>query len=170
MILPSPPTQTLSEHNVERYARQIIIPGVGAEGQQILCAAEVFIDGHPVGRRVASQYLRAAGVHVVLATNPPPRVDCVVLTGTADLPEARVEALARSAPLLTWYAVLSGGICGGVAEAGQAISRPSGSLGEPRPDHLDVLHYLAGADVATTTVAALLGWIKAGEYYELSLA
>jgi hypothetical protein len=170
MILPSPPTQTLSEHNVERYARQIIIPGVGAEGQRRLCAAEVFVDGHPVGRRVASQYLQAAGVCVALATNPPVGIDCIVLAGAADLPGERVKELARSAPLLTWYSVLQSGICGGLAVDGQVNFRPYESLGEPRPDHLHVLHHLAGADVAATTVAALLGWCKKGEYYELRLA
>jgi hypothetical protein len=69
----SPPvaaSQPLSEEQIERYARQIIVPGIGAEGQKTLCAAEIFVDGHAAGRTVAAQYLRAAGMRVPEATNP----------------------------------------------------------------------------------------------------
>lgn len=169
-MIPSPPSRhSLSEDQVERFARQIIVPGVGAEGQMRLCAARVFADGHPEGVRVASQYLRSAGVTVYLATTAPPRLDCVVLAGVRELSPRRVDELAAASPLIAWYDVVGRTVHGGL------VSRPfSMREADPLRDQLvplraTIAHRIAGADVATTVVAALLGWMHPGESYEIEL-
>jgi hypothetical protein len=165
--LTEPPS--LSESQIERYARQIIVPGVGAEGQVRLCAAEVFVDGHPEGRRIAAQYLRAAGVRVARATNPSTRIECVVLAGADHLPPERVAMLLGSAPCLAWYTLIDGGVRGGLADAEHPLPGALCAAREPLARRTHVAHRIAGADVATTTIAALLGWIKPGQSYELEL-
>jgi hypothetical protein len=169
----SPPvaaSQPLSEEQIERYARQIIVPGIGAEGQKTLCAAEIFVDGHAAGRTVAAQYLRAAGMRVPEATNPAPRIDCIVLAGVTDMPCERVKALSASAPLVAWYAVVGGRVHGGLADAAHPIRVPEFEAGGQLAVHADVVHHIAGADVATTTVAALLRWIAPGDCYVFAIA
>ena len=163
-------TRSLSEYQIERFARQIIVPGVGAEGQMRLCAAEVFVDGHPEGARVATQYLRAAGVRVGSATNPPSHLDCVVLAGAGSLPTDRVQLLIHSAPLLAWYALVEHGIRGGLANASRGLSHLSPPVAAPAAHGITMAHRIAGADVAATAVAALLGWIEVGDSYEVELA
>ena len=169
MSLPSTGPHELSEEQIERYARQIIVPGIGAAGQARLCSAEVFVDGHPEGARVAMQYLRAAGVRVVTATIPPSRIDCVVLAGATDLPADRVRMLAGAAPVVAWYALTDRGLRGGLTDAARPLTEVLGSATEPHVQAHPVAHRIGGADVATTVVAALLRWIEPGESYELEL-
>lgn len=156
---------SLSEDQIERYARQIIVPGIGAEGQSKLCSSVVFVEGHPDGIRVAKQYLRAAGVRVPDATNPGHRVDCVVIAGTSEIPAERFELLIRSAPIVAWYELTERGLRGGLT----AAMRPSIERSRAPGGHLPLAHRLGGADAAATTVAALLGWIVPGELYEIDL-
>lgn len=160
---------SLSEDQVERFARQIIVPGVGAEGQLRLCAACVFVDGHPEGRRIATQYLRAAGVTVYVATPPPTRPDCVVLAGASDLSPGRVSMLIDASPLVAWYTVVGRTVRGGLAST--PFSMPEAPSSRDKPDLIrgNILHRIAGADVATTVIAALLGWMHPGESIELAL-
>ncbi|MCK6529288.1 HesA/MoeB/ThiF family protein [Myxococcota bacterium] len=53
---------SLSEDQVLRYSRQIILPGFGARGQAALGSAQIGVRGEGVAARVASLYLAAAGV------------------------------------------------------------------------------------------------------------
>lgn len=53
------------DEKIERYARQIIVPGIGAAGQRKLLAATALVIGDARGCEQASLYLRAAGVTVV---------------------------------------------------------------------------------------------------------
>jgi hypothetical protein len=160
---------SLSADQVERFARQIIVPGVGAEGQLRLCAARVFVDGHPEGARIATQYLRAAGVTVYVATTPPPHLDCVVLAGACDLSPGRIRTLVEASPLVAWYAVVGRTVRGGLASKRFPMREAAPSSDEPDPLRRVIPHRIAGADVATTVVAALLGWMHPGESYELEL-
>ena len=54
----------LSEEQIRRYARQILLPEVGGVGQEKLLAAEAHVSGEPGLVELAGQYLAAAGVHV----------------------------------------------------------------------------------------------------------
>jgi hypothetical protein len=161
--------RALSDDQVERFARQIIVPGVGAEGQLRLCAARVFVDGHPEGARIATQYLRAAGVTVYVATTPPPHLDCVVLAGACDLSPGQARTLADASPLFAWYTVVGRTVRGGLARSPLSMREVATSRDESRPLRGTIPHRIAGADVATTVVAALLGWMHPGESYELEL-
>lgn len=161
---------SLSEDQVERFARQIIVPGVGADGQLRLCRARVFVDGHPEGRRIATQYLRAAGVTVYVATMPPPRLDCVVIAGACELSPDRLKTLTEAASLVAWYAVVGRTLRGGLASRPFSMREADFSRDTADLLHVEMRHRIAGADVATTAVAALLGWMHPGESFELELA
>lgn len=169
MIPSSAELRSLSEDQIERFARQIIVPGIGAEGQMRLCAARVFVDGHAEGCRIATQYLRAAGVTVYVAPTPPPRIDCLVLAGASDLSPGRVKTLIEASPLVAWYTLAGRTVRGGLATAASPVCEASHSRDEPEVPRGELPHRIAGADVATTVVAALLGWIHPGESYELDL-
>ena len=68
----------LRDEEIERYARQIIVPGIGAAGQARLCASRVTAVGNPEGVESALTYLASAGLHVLRAPGCAP-VDCVVV-------------------------------------------------------------------------------------------
>ena len=54
----------LSEDQIQRYARHILLPEVGGVGQEKLLAAEVRVSGEPALVELAGAYLSAAGVRV----------------------------------------------------------------------------------------------------------
>jgi len=54
----------LSELQIERYARHILLPEVGGVGQERLCAARVSVRGPAPFAELAGDYLRAAGCQV----------------------------------------------------------------------------------------------------------
>src|SRR4030042_5873251 len=55
----------LSEEQIQRYSRQIILPGVGGKGQRKLAEAKVFIMGAGGLGSPAALYLAAAGVGTI---------------------------------------------------------------------------------------------------------
>jgi len=54
----------LSEDQIQRYARHILLPEVGGAGQERLLTSEVRLSGEPALVELAGEYLSAAGVHV----------------------------------------------------------------------------------------------------------
>ena len=62
----------LSDAQIERYARQIILPEVGGRGQQRLLASSVRISGLDPASRVAALYLAGAGVGSLVVTGGVP--------------------------------------------------------------------------------------------------
>jgi hypothetical protein len=63
----------LTEPQIERYERQILLKEVGGKGQERLLAATVQVQGHGVGADEAATYLAAAGVgRLVLDADFPP--------------------------------------------------------------------------------------------------
>ena len=57
----------LSDENLERYARQVIMPGVGEEGQERLLAAHVLVVGAGGLGSPVILYLAAAGIgHITI--------------------------------------------------------------------------------------------------------
>jgi len=167
---PSPAgPSALSDDRIEYFARQIIVPGIGANGQQRLCAAEVLVAGGAEGCRIAARYLRAAGVQVHDCMPPAPRLDCVVVAGTGDIAPERLQTLIQSAPVVAWYSLDGRTLRGGLADAANPV--PERALaGRQRHRHgAKLLHRVGGADVATTAVSALLGWTRPGYIYEALL-
>jgi molybdopterin/thiamine biosynthesis adenylyltransferase len=60
----------LTDDQVERYSRQILLPGIGGRGQERLLAARVALVGVTLAADAAALYLAAAGVgHLVLVGN-----------------------------------------------------------------------------------------------------
>lgn len=56
----------LSEEQVARYARQILLPQVGGKGQERLLAAVVRLHGTGVAAQEAATYLAAAGLGALI--------------------------------------------------------------------------------------------------------
>lgn len=52
----------MNDHQIERYARHILLPNVGGIGQQRLLDARVAVVGDGPGAETAAQYLCAGGV------------------------------------------------------------------------------------------------------------
>jgi adenylyltransferase/sulfurtransferase len=52
----------LTDAQIERYSRQIILPEVGSRGQERLLAASVAVAGNGTAARTAALYLAAAGI------------------------------------------------------------------------------------------------------------
>ncbi len=65
----------LSDAQVERYSRQIVLPEVGGRGQERILASSVSIHGEGDAARTCASYLAAAGVgRVALGSIPTPTV------------------------------------------------------------------------------------------------
>ena len=60
----------LSESQIQRYARHILLPEVGGVGQEKLLAAEVRVRGERDVTELAGNYLSAAGVRVDAHSGP----------------------------------------------------------------------------------------------------
>ncbi len=150
----------LDDEAIERYARQIVIPGVGASGQEKLLRSTALVMGDARGCRAASVYLRAAGVHVVSSTDAvPARIDVVVVTDAPALDESTRERLASAGRPVCWSATDEGGLRSGVHPAA-ALPRSS-----DRPARADPSRDAAGCDVAALACCVLLGWDLADESF-----
>lgn len=160
---------TLSDDQIEHFARQIIVPGIGASGQRRLCAADVFVTGGAQGCRIAAQYLRAAGVRVHDHLLLRPRIDCVVLADARDVTPERLRTLIKSAPFVAWYTIDGRTLRGGLADSANPLPQRALAGTSPKTQEEQLLHRVGGADVATMAVAALLGWSHPGDFYELGL-
>lgn len=92
----------LSEQQIERYSRQIILPQLGGRGQQALLSATVAIVGRPDISSLAATYVAAAGVGTlaISAEQSPPGIeesnpDCRISTLPVLLTEAVAQETAR---------------------------------------------------------------------------
>src|SRR5215470_16500567 len=83
----------LSDEQIERYSRQIILPQVGGKGQEKLLRARVLVQAHGPLHTAAVHYLAAAGVGV--------------LGVFADTQDALLPALAASQQPASSFHVLS---------------------------------------------------------------
>src|SRR5919204_1481442 len=86
----------LSDSQIERYSRQIILPQVGGKGQEKLLRARVLVNGNGPLQTTALFYLAAAGVGTigVLASAP----FFVFSALAANQKEALVNVLTRLNP------------------------------------------------------------------------
>lgn len=147
----------LADDAIERYARQIVVPGIGATGQERLLAATVLVVGDDRGCRQAALYLEAAGVRVLrdAATADGTKPDLVVVADAAALDERRRAALLRAASRLCWYTTGPDGFRSGVHPASPL---PSPEPAPQRPDDsiAGALHDAAACDAAAVACALLL--------------
>ena len=160
----------LDDETVERYARQIIVPGVGARGQARLLTTTVAVLGHPAGVDAARAYLVAAGVHVVTAPFSAP-ADCVVLADARE-PARERELLPCSADTpIAWYEIRGPFLAGGVATRDTLPHFSSGNAGPESTEnpYTLVAHRIGASDAAGMAVAAILGWLAPGGQHDLRL-
>ena len=146
----------LDDDAIARYARQIVIPGVGAAGQQKLLASTVLVAGDPRGRDQAALYLRAAGVRVVLWPGPAgSAIDLAIVADTHALDEsARRELLELGKPVC-WYTTDATGFTSGVHPG---LPLPADDEGAPAPSSCPPeLHDAAACDAASVACAILVG-------------
>jgi molybdopterin-synthase adenylyltransferase len=142
----------LSEPQVQRYARHVLLPDVGGRGQQRLLDAAVAV---PVGPQRAAEvaallYLAAAGVGTLVVTGEPHGAVTAaeqaagIAYGVADLGRPRIEVLRARIVALNPDVTVTLEHAGAVA------------LAAPDPA-LDVAAALvAGGAAAARTIAALL--------------
>jgi hypothetical protein len=158
--------------DVDYYARQIIVPGIGAKGQRRLLDACCVIAGNAVGVASAAEYLRAAGVSVHRTVTDTPRVTCLIL---ADAPGIDLAETARWKALhcpVVWYRITAYGVTGGIADGIDQITPPQIEAG-PSPEWpaalLEAAHQLAGCDAAATAVGVTLEWTVSRAPFRLFL-
>ncbi|HYB98004.1 MAG TPA: hypothetical protein VEC57_02610 [Candidatus Limnocylindrales bacterium] len=101
----------LSNEDIERYARQIVIPGIGASGQEALLAATVAVVGDEAGVEQVELYLRAAGPRVVRDMES--ATGAVVVAGVSSIDDRTRERILRSGVPALWYELTGRGfVCG----------------------------------------------------------
>jgi adenylyltransferase/sulfurtransferase len=94
----------LTEQQIERYSRQIILPELGGRGQQTLLSAAVAIVGGGALGTAAATYVAAAGVGRLTIAAPELQLDiealnpdCQMTTLLAPLTDASAQDIARHA-------------------------------------------------------------------------
>jgi len=148
----------LADADVERYARQIIIPSCGIEGQIRLLAARVAIVGAGIGPERALTYLRAAGCHCRWVEDiraeakkirePPP--DMFVVVQPCQSLVSEITERSPDCPIVWSYATDSGNVCSGVTP-----QAPIEIYAAPVPTYLAEL---AGTCAAAAACALILNW------------
>jgi hypothetical protein len=141
----------LDDASIERYARQIVVPGIGAAGQEKLLQSVVILVGHPRGCRTAALYLEAAGV-TLAADSPAPSAIVIANPSTTD--EATLDLLTAKAAPVCWYEADEDGFACGV-HPGCAFPRPTGR-GDTAPP-LDAVHDAGACAAAALACAVILG-------------
>jgi hypothetical protein len=139
----------LDDAAIERYARQIVVPGIGAAGQEKLLESTVLLVGHPRGCATAALYLRAAGVKVAIDT---PRPSAIVIAGASTLSDDTLAWLASKQSPFCWYDVLENGFTSGVHPA-SPLPRSSGAQHESEA----AVHDAGACAAAALACAVILG-------------
>jgi len=164
------PKPLLSDRDTARYARQIIVPDVGAKGQARLRASTAAILGEGPGALAARDYLAAAGLTIARPPYSRP-VDCVVVTDCDLASTPLALPLATPDAPFAWYALDGTALTGGVTTSsgfGATALRPRARR---RGDAAAVaLHRVGGADAAASAIAALLEWTRPPEAHEIRLS
>jgi len=124
------PSAPLSTEEVERYARHVLLPDVGMEGQRRLKNARVLVVGAGGLGSPALMYLAAAGVGTIGVAD----VDVVEMS---NLQRTLTRAGYHSSRALLVYSVAEGLVI-------QASLQRSG-LGSIKPEHVDAVVALPGA-------------------------
>ena len=164
----------LTDEQVERYSRQLILPEVGPGGQERLGAARVAVVGEGAAAEAVVAYLAAAGVgwiaaapalqrhadaaqaDLVLApvpTTPGPELDAAIVTAERiDTAAAAVASWRPRAAYVVWVAAdMIGGCPPCPACAASALARDTAS-----GDTTAVRDALLGTIAATEVVKAVL--------------
>src|SRR5262249_37500709 len=82
----------MTEQQIHRYARHVLLPDVGGTGQRRLFAAAVVVDDLDAQAEVAAVYLAAAGIGTLVVTDARPVAAPGWLFEAADVGRPRREA------------------------------------------------------------------------------
>jgi len=146
----------LGDDAIARYARQIVVPGIGATGQERLLAAVVLVVGHERGAAQAALYLTAAGTRVTTRVEDGP-VDLVVAAEAAHLDVDLRRGVHDLGLPICWYSLDEAGFTSGVTPDAP-LPEPQGSLTTTMVDPLLASrHDAAACDVATLACAIVIG-------------
>lgn len=105
----------LTDDEIARYARQIVIPGIGASGQEKLLASTVLVVGCARGIAQASLYLAASGVRVVADVDE--AFDAAIVAEVSSLEAGARTRLLESTRPLFWYVADEDGFRSGMHPA-----------------------------------------------------
>jgi hypothetical protein len=141
----------LDDASIERYARQIVVPGIGAAGQEKLLQSVVILAGHPRGCRTAALYLEAAGV-TLAADSPAPSAIVIANPSTTD--DATLDFLTAKAAPVCWYEADEDGFVSGV-HPGAPLPRRTGRSDTGAA--LDAVHDAGACAAAALACAVILG-------------
>jgi hypothetical protein len=145
---------SLGDSQLQRYARQVIIPGLGAEGQQRLLDARALVIGPARERDIAADYLARAGVGLADADDE--HVDCIVACAVTTLTDTERAALEPHRCPIVWYS-----LNGRILLAGTLLRFDASAI--DRIGYTDetthpALASLAACDAAASAISILLGW------------
>ena len=148
----------LSDEQIERYSRQILLPRIGAEGQRTLLCAHARLSGSSAVTTIAGAYLQAAGVRVALEAGAPISAENVavarIATGTDGVSASAASCqVAATFTMARAIAAVSGDGCWRCAlpPAEATADASAGDVLEPAAAGV------AGALQAYLAVGALLG-------------
>lgn len=149
---------SLSDVEINWFARQVVIPGFGAHGQHRLLNAAVFACGHPVGVETALSYAHGTGIRTV-GPREKDEILCVIAAGIDDLDDESFRRLRNSDVPVIWYALREGILTGGVSSAGAPLPDRIAPQTDSRASALLVAgHRLAGCDAVGSAVCVILDW------------
>ena len=113
---------TLTDTEVDWFARQIIIPGIGAIGQEKLLNASIAVCGNPIAVEEAISCARAAGPKVIgdIAVK---KLSCIVAAGLDELGTDTASQLASRTVPLVWYTLSRSVLRGGVLQPGDELPK-----------------------------------------------
>jgi len=158
----------LSDAQLDRYARQIIIPEIGARGQETLLASRVWLLGHPCGVSMARRYLSAGGV-TTLEGQHAAGADCVFVAQPSQVDAAALARVIACGRPVVWYELTTDGYRSGVRRASEPIGTSHAEPGG-RGEDTALRHAVAACDAAGSVVAVLLGFQLPDGVYEARFA
>jgi hypothetical protein len=157
----------LSDAQIERWSRQILLPDVGGRGQLRLLGARVGVLGDDPATGAAVDLLRRAGVPVAPGVVPH---DAEVVLDLDDRDAALPEAVGRAAVVRGRAAGATGCV---VTLVGRPCARcaPSWSPRAPGMDHLlaDAAGHVLASLVAAEVIRVLLARPEAGRRHTFDL-
>jgi len=118
----------LSDRQIERYSRQIIVPGIGGRGQERLLAATLAITGETADLDMPLAYLAGAGIGTILVeTAGGISIDPRLIADLGDLNEdSRVAAMTAAPPMPIDCSIILIGSANALKTARGAIDRTAG--------------------------------------------
>jgi len=156
----------LSDADIERYARQIVIPGIGARGQEALLSAIVAVVGDETGAAHAELYLRAAGVGVM--RDAVAGVGVAVACEPALLSSSIRDRLEASTAPVCWYELTERGFRAGIHPHAPLPSRRE-PASTPSSALTPILHSIAAVDAAASACACILALPHRNGPYEVEV-